>query len=120
MTELDRKALDAAANAFSEQRLSDQHLDAAERIVRAYLAATPEFIGKLDQFPDGKLGPHDEGAIQLGVGEMDGKVMIDFGTPVHWLGVSPQEAADLAMLIVARARAVARKNGESLTVTIGG
>ena len=61
----------------------------------------------------------DEGAIQFSIGEKDGKVVIDFGTPVAWVGMSPQQAADFASTLLKRARLVARQNGESVGFTIG-
>lgn len=82
------------------------------------LLDTTSFRGALGDFPEGQLSKSDEGAIQFTIGEKDGKVVIDFGTPVHWLGMSPQQAADLASSILKRARLVARKNGETVGFTI--
>ena len=39
--QLDPKALNAAANMFTEEQYSEQHLDAAEKIIRVYLSAAP-------------------------------------------------------------------------------
>lgn len=83
------------------------------------LMDTTGFRGALGDFPEGQLTESDEGSIQFAVGETDGKVIIDFGTPVHWLGLNPQQAADLASLLLKRAREVGRKNGETVGFTIG-
>lgn len=83
------------------------------------LLSTTGFRGALGDFPEGQLSKHDEGAIQFAVGSKDGKVVIDFGTPVHWLGMTPQQAADFASLVLKRAREVARANGETVGFTIG-
>ncbi len=83
------------------------------------LLDTTGFKGALGTFPEGQLTKTDEGAIQFSVGAKDGKVVLDFGTPVHWFGMTPQMAADLASLLMKKAREVARINGESVSFTIG-
>lgn len=67
---------------------------------------------------DGRLTPTDEGAIRFLVGEKDGQVIIDFRKPVLWLGMPPAQAVRFAEIIIAKARAVARKSGETLTVDL--
>lgn len=83
------------------------------------LLDTTGFRGAIGSFPEGKLKPDDEGAIQFAVGEADGKVVIDFGTQVHWLAMTPQQAADFASAVLKHARFVGRKSGETITMTIG-
>lgn len=80
---------------------------------------TAAFRGALGDFPMGKLTKSDEGAIQFAVGVKDGKVVLDFGTPVAWLGMDAQQAADLASTLLKHAREAGRHNGEVVTVTIG-
>lgn len=82
------------------------------------LLNTTGFRGAVGAFPDGQLTKSDEGSIQFAIGEQDGKVVIDFGTPVHWLGMTPQQAADFASAVLKRSREVARKNGETVGFTI--
>jgi hypothetical protein len=82
------------------------------------LATTAEFRGAIGDYPEGQLTPSDEGSIQFAIGEQDGKVVIDFGTSVHWLGMTPQQAADFASAVIKRARLVARKNGDTVGFTI--
>ena len=83
------------------------------------LLSTTGFRGSLGEFPESQLTKTDEGSIQFAIGEKDGKVVIDYGTPVHWIGMTPQQAAEFASLIMKRAREVARKNGETVTFVIG-
>jgi hypothetical protein len=83
------------------------------------LLTTTGFRGALGEFPEGKLTKDDEGAVQFAIGERDGKVVIDFGTPMHWIGMTPQQAADFASTILKHARKVGRKNGETIGFTIG-
>lgn len=83
------------------------------------LLNTTGFRGAIGAYPEGKLNKADEGNIQFAVSEQDGKVVIDFGTPVAWVGMSPQQAIDFASTVINRARLVARKNGETVGFTIG-
>ena len=86
--------------------------------IRELMDSVADFRGALGQFPEPALTKDDEGAIQFAIGERDGKVVVDFGTSVHWLGMTPQQAADFASTILKRARLVARKNGETVGFTI--
>jgi hypothetical protein len=88
--------------------------------LRRQLLDTTGFRGAIGAYPEGKLTPSDEGNIQFAVGECDGKVVIDFGTSVHWFAMTPQQAADLASSLLSKARLVGRKNGETIAMTIGG
>lgn len=82
------------------------------------VADVTKFRGAIGSFPDGHLTPSDEGAVQFAVGEHDGKVVIDFGTPVHWLGMTPQQAADLASTLLKKAREVGRKTGVTVAISL--
>lgn len=61
-------------------------------------------FGPTGNFPDGKLGEHDEGEIVYGVSDKDGVVIINFGKPVSWLGLRPSDAHELAGALVERAK----------------
>lgn len=82
------------------------------------LLNTSAFRGAIGDHPEGHLTKSDEGSIQFAIGEQDGKVVIDFGTPVHWLGMTPQQAADFASAVLKRSREVARKSGQTVGFTI--
>lgn len=75
-------------------------------------------IGATGTHPEGKLTPHDEGAIQFAVGVRDGKVCLDFGTPVAWLGMNPGDALQLAQSLIEHARKAAKGAGSILTLNI--
>ena len=79
---------------------------------------TASFRGAIGDFPEGHLTKTDEGSIQFALGVKDGKVVLDFGTPVAWLGMTPQQATDLASLLVKQAREAARETGQSVSFTI--
>lgn len=91
----------------------------AMKALREKLLDTSSFRGALGDFPEGKVSATDEGAVQFAIGVKDGKVILDFGTPVAWVGMNPQQAADLATSILKRAREAARAKGESVSFTIG-
>lgn len=74
--------------------------------------------GATGGFPHGKLNGSDEGGIRFAIGEDGGNVIINFGTPVAWLGMPPQHAVALAELLIAKARVVARRTGTVLTVRV--
>ena len=84
------------------------------------LLDTTGFVGAVGSYPDGHLTKQDEGSIQFAVGARDGKVVIDYGTPVAWVGMTAQQAADLASDLMKWARLVGRKEGQTITMTIGG
>jgi hypothetical protein len=83
------------------------------------LLNTASFRGALGDFPEGQLTKSDEGAVQFAVGVKDGKVVLDFGTPVAWVGMNPQQAADLASSILKHARIAGRAAGQTVGFTIG-
>lgn len=83
------------------------------------LLDTTGFVGALGQPPKKYLTKDDEGPIQFAIGEKDGKVIVDFGNSVAWLGMEPQQAADFASALLKRAREVGRKQGQTITLTIG-
>ena len=60
-------------------------------------------IGATGEFPKGKIAPEDEGEIAFAVGHRDGKVVIDFGKSVAWLGMEQHQAIALANTILSHA-----------------
>ncbi len=65
-------------------------------------------LGATGEFPEGKLTEVDEGELKFAVGYVEGKVVIDFGTPVSWVGMHPHQAKELARLILKHANPVTR------------
>lgn len=59
--------------------------------------------GPTGKFPEGKVNESDEGEIQFLVGSQDGKVYLDFGTPVKWLAFGPEMAEEVANLLIKHA-----------------
>jgi hypothetical protein len=65
----------------------------------------PKF-GPTHDYPDGSLGPDDRGGLQIGVAhDSKGNVIINFGTELNWIGFPPDQAIQLAKLIMTHAGA---------------
>lgn len=60
-------------------------------------------FGPTGDFPHGKLNPTDEGALNIGVTNYQGNVVLNFGTRVKWVAMPPDQATELAMLILKHA-----------------
>ena len=65
-----------------------------------------ERLGATGRYPEGKLGEHDEGEIAFAVAAdpKNKKVLIDFGKPVAFLGMNPDQAIALGEVLIARGR----------------
>ena len=71
-----------------------------------------EELGATGKFPDGQVCEDDAGELKLGVG-IDGTnllVVLNFETPVTWIGMGADEALGLAKLIEVQANIL--KNAE--------
>lgn len=106
-------------NEEREKRLKRLLAETERRALLRDLLDTTGFIGATGMHPDGKLNADDEGGLQFRYRAENGKVVVDFGKPVHWLGMTPQQAADFASDIMKLARAAARAKGESVAFKIG-
>lgn len=60
-------------------------------------------LGATGQHPDGKMTATDQGELKLAVSTMEGKVIMDFGTPVAWVGMRPEQARAMATALVTKA-----------------
>jgi hypothetical protein len=101
------RAMESLKNAASEEKSS-----LAEKIAAA---ESPKF-GATGKFPMGELDKSDEGEIAFGVASHRGKVIINFGKPVAWLGMDARQAASLAALLIQhanRCRDIGNGIGES-------
>ena len=66
---------------------------------------------------NGRVGPEDDGDLAIAIGKhpKEELVMIDFGKQVSFIGMPPQQAIDLAMMIVKHAKSIAT---EPVTVNL--
>ena len=87
-----REALQRAMKADKDAGLQEK-LAAMEK---------PAF-GATGEYPMGKLDKTDEGEIQFGVTSHRGKVIINFGKPVAWLGMDGPQAIGLAKVLLEHA-----------------
>ena len=53
-------------------------------------------LGETGRFIHGALTPDDEGELRYAVTASGGKVILAFGTPVEWIGMTPRMAHQLA------------------------
>lgn len=62
-------------------------------------------LGATGRFPRGQLTRADEGELQFAIASdpRTGKVIIDFGKPVHWLGMDAADAERLAAKLLEHA-----------------
>lgn len=65
-------------------------------------------LGPTDQHPEGKLSPSDDGEIRIAVGVEKGKIVLHFGEPTMWIGMTPEQATEIAGLMIQKARALSR------------
>ena len=63
-------------------------------------------LGATGKYPEGSLGPHDEGALQMAVAhDSKGNVHVNFGKDVSWFSLPAPQAINLAKLILRHAGA---------------
>ncbi len=63
------------------------------------------------EYPSGRVSPDDDGALAFAIGSdpETGIVRIDFNKHVSWLGMEPQQAVELAQMLIKHARAVSKE-----------
>jgi hypothetical protein len=89
---------DPFMRAVFEQALPNDQ--ALPRLDRATDIPVP---GPTGVFPRGKLTAHDEGEIRMGVAAVNGAVVLDFGSRVSWVGMTPDQADAMAESLRAKA-----------------
>ena len=57
----------------------------------------------MNTYPEGKLNETDEGALTLLLSVEGNCVRVDFPKPVHWFALPPDQAIQLAHLMIAHA-----------------
>lgn len=60
-------------------------------------------LGPTGEFPAGKMRDDDEGGTTLAIGSAEGRVIIDFGIEIKWIGMYPKEAEAIANSLLAHA-----------------
>lgn len=63
-------------------------------------------LGATGEYPDGTLGPHDEGGIQMAIAhDSKGLVHVNFGKDISWFAIPPEQAINLAKMLMHHAGA---------------
>ncbi len=60
-------------------------------------------LGPTLDFPAGTLGDDDEGGLRIGATAAEGKVVLAFGKSIDWIGFRPDQARDIAQLLLDKA-----------------
>jgi hypothetical protein len=62
-------------------------------------------FGATGEFPFGKLNDNDQGALRVGIAydPLDGVIRVEFGKPIAWLAMPPEQAVELAEMLKAKA-----------------
>ena len=63
-------------------------------------------LGPTGKYPDGKLRDDDEGEVQTMIGAVEGRVVVEFGTPVKWFALPPEMAREWAAAILTKAEEI--------------
>lgn len=99
----------AAAKVLTEYR-GEGHvpLDFATLLMRLREAvkakeALGPMVGATGEFPDGKVGPNDEGQLQVAIAAVNGAVRVEFGKPVAFLQMYAGEARTFAGVLLSQA-----------------
>lgn len=59
-----------------------------------------------ERYPRGKLRADDEGHTQIAVGVRNNTVVVEFATPVKWIGLGYDEAKAVGEMLLARAEEI--------------
>lgn len=87
-----------------EDPKSDTHTILMEELQEMLDGLPPEKLGATGEFPEGKLGPGDEGALQLAIGVEGKAVIIHMGMkPVAWFAMNAADAYTFGTLVQNRA-----------------
>ena len=64
--------------------------------------------GPTGDYPDGQIFKDDEGALNIGIAydKEKGIVIMDFGSPVKWIGLSPEDVYGLTKVMIEKANEI--------------
>ncbi len=64
------------------------------------------WFGATGMYPQGHLNDDDEGELRLGIGQSEGKVIINFGKSITWIAFDADQAIEIAGTILVEARKI--------------
>lgn len=70
----------------------------------------PEGIGATGEYPEGRAAPDDRGEIKvaLATDRAAGRLILAFGEPVSWIGMTAGEAIGFAHVLLRQAKELSR------------
>lgn len=54
-----------------------------------------KILGPTGKFPNGKLNENDEGELVFGIAIDEGKMVMNFGKPIKWIGFEKKQVEEL-------------------------
>lgn len=70
---------------------------------------TAKKLGATGNFTDGKLNEDDKGEIMVGIAGIEDRVVINFGKPIHWVGLTREQAIGVANSLTKHASVISTK-----------
>jgi len=67
-------------------------------------------LGATGKYPNGKLGPNDQGELRAAMAVVDDKIVIDFGTPITWTAMTAEQALQFAGALTKKANEILSKH----------
>jgi hypothetical protein len=73
-------------------------------------------LGATGAYPHGRVAPDDQGELKVAIAAdpANRRVRIEFGKPVAWLSLTPEDALVLAEHLTIKARVLWRRPGDTL------
>lgn len=65
-----------------------------------------EKLGPTGKFPEGKLHDHDKGELVTSLYTEKGKIVMDFGTKLKWVAMTPEQAIGLSGILLKKANEI--------------
>jgi len=100
------KQSDVIRKLFESAQESDSSQLIGQMKAKLIEATKESQFGPTGKFPEGKITENDEGEIQYGITHYKGKVIINFGTPIASLGMTPEQAGDMALSLAEHANRI--------------
>ncbi len=83
----------------SEIPLDGLHDEGSRKLLKAIFDSQAS-LGATKQFPEGAVTSSDEGEIKFRVGAEFGRVFMNFGKPVSWIGMTPTQVNQLCSVLM--------------------
>jgi len=97
-----QEVLVEAIETVKDTEISLLNATAEQKLWACYVIDTKRNVATVGDFPDGVLDRSDEGSLLLNVTAVKGRVVINFGEQLSWIGMRPKEARELIRAIEAK------------------